>query len=99
MNGTSLVELSVEKEDTGTIFFNFEGIPFFNISIPYLAITNLKMAANPVYIGGGNKKRRPRETITAEAGAVIAESSVCSCLGDRCSALHIFSTLLRKTCY
>lgn len=78
MNGTPLVELSVEKKDTGTVLFNFEGIPVIDISLPYLTITNLKMAGNPVYIGGGNKKRRSRKPITAEAGTIIAESSVCS---------------------
>jgi hypothetical protein len=99
MNGTPLVELSVEKKDTGTVLFNFEGIPFFDISLPYLAITYLKMAGNPVYIDGGNEKRRSRKPITAEAGTVIAESSVCSYIGGRCCALHIFNALLLKICH
>ena len=88
MNRTTLAQYPVEQEDTGTVPLNFKRILFLNEFLSYFSITDLKMASYPVDIGGSNKKRRPRQPIAAEAGAVITKRSVYGCLRCRRCSLH-----------
>jgi hypothetical protein len=56
MDRAPFVQFSIVQKNTGTVIFNFEGIPFLDKSFPHFSITKLKVACYPIYIGGGNKE-------------------------------------------
>lgn len=56
MNRTALAQFPVVQKNTGTVIFNFEGIPFLDKSFPHLSITKPKVTCYPIDIGGGNKE-------------------------------------------
>jgi hypothetical protein len=53
---TPFTQPAVTEENTGAVFFNFEGIPVLYILLSDLAVTQLKMASEAIDIGGGNKE-------------------------------------------
>jgi hypothetical protein len=44
------------QKDTGTVIFNFEGIPFLNKSLAHLSVTKFEVACYPIDIGSGNEE-------------------------------------------
>ena len=76
MYGAPAAESVVMEKNAGTIFPGFEGGTAGHESFADLAVTDIKMAGNAVYIRGHDIQTGRTGLVTAESRAEIAKNRV-----------------------
>jgi len=76
VDAAPLAHFSINEKNAGTVGFYLEGVFPLNVSAANFPITDVEMACYAVNICCGDKKSRARETITAEARAIITKYAV-----------------------